>query len=245
MKSQHVIITGASRGIGLCLARLLLQRGAIISNLSRKAGPAGQHFFCDMADGPAQGFMAAIKANGPPDILVLNAGIAEPGLLAELCAQSFRNQMEVNYFGAVEITRAAVKIMQPGSRLVFVASGAAYVGIQGHSAYCASKFALRGFAESMRGELKLQGILVSIAYPPNTDTEMLAKELGQLSKETRAITTLAKTFSAEAVAIKLLRGIEKNRFEIPVGLEMHLLGRFHSVFKGLIMKAMGRIAQKT
>ncbi len=244
MKNQHVIITGASRGIGLCLARLLHKRGAVVSNLSRLAGPVGQHFACDMADAPVQGFLAAIKANGPPDILVLNAGIAEPGLLAELSQQGFRNQMEVNFFAAVQITRAAAKIMQPGSRLVFVGSGAAYVGIQGHSAYCASKFALRGFAESMRAELKPHGILVSIAYPPNTDTEMLAKELSQLSKETRAITALAKTFSAEVVAKKMLRGIDKGRFEIPIGLEMWLLGRFHSVFKPVVFRVMDCLTRK-
>jgi len=244
MKNQHVIITGASKGIGLCLARLLLARGAIVSNLSRSAGPVGQHFACDMADDPAHGFLAALNANGPPDILVLNAGITMPGLLSELDPQSFRDQMEVNFFAAVEITRVAIKSMQPGSRLVFVASGAAYVGIQGHSAYCASKFALRGFAESMRGELKLKGILVSIAYPPNTDTQMLADECAELSVETRAITTSAKTHSANDVAAKLLRGIDKTRFEIPIGLEMRLLGRFHSVFKPMIFKAMDRMARK-
>ena len=166
MDKQHVIITGASKGIGQSLARLLLKCGAVVSNLSRSAGPVGQHFPCDMADAPSNGFLAAVNANGPPDILVLNAGIARPGLICELDPQSFWDQMETNFFAAVEITRAAVKTMQPGSRLVFVGSGAGYVGIQGHSAYCASKFALRGFAESMRGELKSRGIVVSIAYPP-------------------------------------------------------------------------------
>ncbi len=244
MKTQHVIITGASKGIGLCLAQLLQGQGAVVSNLSRNAGPVGQHFACDMTNAPARGFLAAINANGPPDIVVLNAGITEPGLISTIDLQSFRNQMEVNFFAAVEITREAVKTMQPGSRLVFMGSGAAYVGIQGHSAYCASKFALRGFAESMRGELKPKGISVSIAYPPNTDTQMLVDELASLSLETRAITTAAKTFSANDVAVKLLRGIDKNRFEIPIGLEMRLLGRFHSVFKPVIFKVMDRMARK-
>ncbi len=169
MNNKHAVITGASKGIGLCLAQLLQARGAVVSNLSRNAGPVGQHFPCDMTNNPALGFLDAVKTNGPPDLLILNAGITAPGMLKEQDLQSFRDQMEVNFFAAVEITKVAAKIMQPGSRLVFVASGAAYVGIQGHSAYCASKFALRGFAESMRGELKPKGILVSIVYPPNTN----------------------------------------------------------------------------
>ena len=74
---------------------------------------------------------------------------------------------------------------------------------------------------------------------------MLAGEFASISAETRAITTSAKTFSADAVAIKLLRGIDKTRFEIPIGLEMGLLGRFHSVFKPMIFKVMDRLARKS
>ncbi len=54
----------------------------------------------------------------------------------------------------------------------------------------------------------------------------------------------AKTFNVETVAIQMLRGIDKSRFEIPIGFEMRLLGRFHSVFKPIIFKVMDRLARK-
>ncbi|MBL4807268.1 MAG: SDR family NAD(P)-dependent oxidoreductase [Rhodobacteraceae bacterium] len=244
MKTRHAIITGASRGIGLCLAQNLLAQGAVVSNLSRTDGGVGTHFITDMTADPVAGLQAAIAQNGVPDLLILNAGIALPGILLEMTDQGFHEQMQVNFFANVALTRAAVQVMCPGSHIVFICSGAAYVGIQGHAAYCASKFALRGFAEALRGELRPSDLTVSIAYPPNTDTEMFMKEQQALPAETLAITSLARTFPAEDVARDILKGLRKGQFEIPIGVEMRLMGRFHSLFKPLIFWRMDRLAAK-
>ena len=244
MPIKHAIITGASKGIGLCLAKQLVHSGTVVSNLSRNSGGVGDHFLSDMAKQPLTGYAQAIAQNGPPDLLVLNAGITKPGHLRDTDQDTFRSQMEVNFFAVVELTRAAIKQMQPGGHIVFVASGAALFGIQGHSAYCASKFAVRGFAEAMRAEVIPLGLFVSIVYPPNTDTTMFAKELVELSHETKAITTSAKTYSPEFVARKILQGVARKRFEIPVGPQMGLLNRLHSPFKAVIFAFVDRVANR-
>jgi 3-dehydrosphinganine reductase len=103
------------------------------------------------------------------------------------------------------------------------------MGIYGYSAYCPSKFALRGLAESLRGELKPLGVGVSIVYPPDTDTPQLEEENKTKPPETKLITGTAQMWSAEAVAKEIVRGVEKGQFAITPGFEITLLNRLHSL----------------
>ena len=96
--------------------------------------------------------------------------------------------MQVNYFGSLYCVNAVLPYMTKAQKgqIVLVSSGAGLVGLYGYTPYSPSKFALRGLAESMRQELKDQGIRVSIVYPPDTDTpgwreEMAADKVNKLS----------------------------------------------------------------
>ncbi|MGC9528350.1 MAG: SDR family oxidoreductase [Limnospira sp.] len=247
-EGQHAIVTGGSSGIGLETAKLLVREGANVTLIARdpeklrqaataleKLSPDREIVteVADVAD-RTQVETAIEKACdrlGPPDILIAAAGMARPGYFSEVAIAVFERTMAVNYFGALYCVRAVLPRMRQRSRgtLVLIASGAALIGLYGYAPYAPSKFALRGLAEALRGELKPAGIHVSVVYPPDTDTPQLAAENRTKPPETKKMTETAGIWRAADVAKAIVRGIEKRQFAIAPGLEMTLLNRFHSL----------------
>jgi 3-dehydrosphinganine reductase len=246
---QHAIITGGSSGIGKATAMLLAGQGANLSIIARdrakleqaqaeiqQAGQGKSQVVVRSADlseriQAEQAMAAAIEQLGAPRLLITCAGIAHPGYFRDLPIEIFERTMAVNYFGSLYCIRAVLPTMeqQRSGQIVMVSSGAGLIGIYGYTPYCPSKFALRGLAESLRGEVKRSNIGVSIVYPPDTDTPQLAEENKTKPPETKAITATASLWTAEAVAQAILTGVEKRRFAITPGLEMSVLSRFHSL----------------
>lgn len=245
----HAIITGGSSGIGLATAQRLVQAGMNVTLVARDpqklaiaqstlvATGSGatqvQVFPADVSDrAQVEAAMAgAIATLGTPDLLITCAGIAHPGYFRELPIDIFEQTMAINYFGTLYCIRAvlpAMEVRQKG-HLVLVSSGAGLIGLYGYTPYSPSKFALRGLAESLRGEVKPSGIGVSIVYPPDTDTPQLAAENRTKPEETKRITATAETWSADGVAQEILRGIERRAFAITPGTEMSVLNRLHSL----------------
>ncbi|NEO97090.1 MAG: SDR family oxidoreductase [Moorea sp. SIO3G5] len=255
---QHAIITGGSSGIGKATAKLLAQKGANLTLIARDAAKLEQakveieamgcSFGTALRTHPQAKILTisadvsqqiqveaaidqAIDQIGPADLLITSAGIAHPGYFQELPIEVFEQTMAVNYFGSLYAIKAVLPTMvqQHKGHIVLLSSGAGLIGIYGYTPYSPSKFALRGLAESLRGELKPQGIHVSIVYPPDTDTPQLEAENKTKPLETKMITGSAQMWSATAVADQIVRGIEKKQFGIMPGFEMRLLGRFHSL----------------
>ena len=251
---QHAIITGGSSGIGKAVARLLAQQGTRLSLIARdrsklveaqqeiqsSSGSSVAIFVADVAQGEAvvQAVNKAMSVNGVPDLLVTSAGIAIPGYFEKLGIETFERTMQVNYFGSLYAVKAVLPSMTKAQKgtIVLISSGAGIVGLFGYSAYSPSKFALRGLAESLRGELKPKGINVSIVYPPDTDTPQLAAENKTKPPETKAITATAKMWTAEAVAETIIKGINKKQFAITPGTEMTVLNRLHSAIFPLLQR---------
>lgn len=161
---------------------------------------------------------------GLPDLVVNSAGITQPGYVQELSLDIFRAMMAVNYLGTVYVTKAVLPgMLKRGSGyLVNISSMAGLIGVFGYSAYGAAKFAVRGFTDVLRAELKGLGIDVSIVFPPDTDTPQLAYETPFKPPETRAISSLNKVLSAEAVAQAILDGIRRRRYIILPGFDSKL-----------------------
>lgn len=230
MLNQHAIITGGSSGIGKAVAKLLTQQGANITLIARdrhKLAQAQQELQQVMVNQTQQINIAqadvadrvsitsvieqAIATLGAPNLLITSAGIAHPGYFAEIPLEIFEQTMAVNYFGSLYSIKAVLPAMvkhQQG-HIVLISSGAGLIGVYGYSAYCPSKFALRGLAESLRGELKPKGIKLTVVYPPDTDTPQLAAENKIKPLETKQITASAKVLTAEAVAQEILQGVAK------------------------------------
>lgn len=263
--NQHVIITGGSSGIGKATAKLLAQQGANISLIARdlnKLQQAQQEINGLLVDSNQQILMfsadvsksgeitaaidQAIASLGTPRILITSAGIAHPGYFAEIPLEVFEQTMAINYFGTLYAVRAVLPSMesQHTGNIVMISSGAGIIGIYGYTAYCPSKFALRGLAESLRGELKQKDIGLTIVYPPDTDTPQLAAENKIKPAETKKITATAKTWSAEAIAQKIIHGLEQNQFAIAPGVELSILNRFHSLLSPVLNWYFDRLVKK-
>lgn len=262
---KHAIITGGSSGIGKAVAILLAKDGFNISIIARNADKletAKQEitavtvssqqkilsFVADVAKlkEVTEVIEQAIALQGTPDLLITSAGIAIPGYFDDISLETFEQTMRVNYFGSLYCVKAvlpAMKTIQKGN-IVFISSGAGLIGLFGYTAYSPSKFALRGLAESLRGELKPDNIKVAIVYPPDTDTPQLVAENKTKPPETKAITATADTWSAEGVAQEIVKGIKNNQFAITPGLEMTILNRFHSMIAPLLNKYFDRLVVK-
>ncbi len=264
-KMQHAIITGGSSGIGKATAIMLAKEGAHISIIARhqdtletakaeieavKVYPE-QRIICISADVAQQAeieqaITKAIEEIGTPNLLITSAGIAHPGYFHELPLQVFAETMAINYFGTLYAIKSVLPLMRQKRQghIVIISSGAGLIGIYGYTAYSPSKFAVRGLAESLRGELKCWGIEISIVYPPDTDTPQLAAENLTKPQETKLITGTAKTWSAERVAEVILRDIKRKKFVIAPGLEMKLLQVCHSLLAPVINWYFDRIVKK-
>jgi 3-dehydrosphinganine reductase len=243
-KDKVALVTGGSSGIGLAIACLLAQQGAQVWMVARRQellAPALQAvegarlnptqrcgiYSADVSDSSqAAAALEHVTAQaGLPDLLVNAAGITHPGYVQELSLDIFRAMMEVNYFGTVYITKAALPgMLQRGTgHIINISSMAGFIGAFGYSAYGASKYAVRGFSDVLRSELKPLGIRVSIVFPPDTDTAQLAYEAPFKPPETKALAGNTHVMSAEAVARITLQQAARGRYTILPGMEASLI----------------------
>jgi 3-dehydrosphinganine reductase len=242
---KHVVITGGSSGIGEALAIACAARGATLTLLARGADrlasvaePIGATGVpCDVSDRDAvtSVLATAAAARGPVDVLVCSAGITLPGRFLEADDQTFRDMIDVDYYGTLWPVRAVAPSMvdrQTGS-IVGVASAAALVGVYGYAAYGAAKFAVRGLFETLRTELVPHGVHVGCVFPPDVDTPMLAEENLVKPAETKAIAGSIKPLPADQVAHAILRGIDKRQAEIYADAQTRALARTVAMAPGI------------
>jgi 3-dehydrosphinganine reductase len=236
----RALVTGGSSGIGLALARALLQAGARVCIAARDAerlqqavaelsavtppgAPPPTWVSMDVASPQslAQGLRDAISQLGGLDLLINNAGYATPGYVDELPDQAYVDMMNVNYFGPMRLSRACLQhFMQQGSgRIVNVTSMLGFMGTFGYSAYCGSKYALSGFTEALRQDALPFGVHVHLCYPPTTNTPGLEQENRAKPPEAWAIEGKSRAFSPDQVAQAILRGVRAGKFHILVGLD--------------------------
>jgi len=182
VKPQVVLITGCSSGFGLLTCAHLASKGhhivATMRNLNKS--PALLHavkekggivdmYRLDVTDtnSIAQTVRVVGDKYGHIDVLVNNAGFGLGGFFEDLTDEEVRQQFETNFFGVQNVTREAVKLMRPRrkGKIINISSVAGISASPCFSAYNASKFALEGFSESLRMELKFFGIQVVLIEP--------------------------------------------------------------------------------
>lgn len=228
-------ITGGSEGIGFAIAEAWVQSrgGVVISSRSevklaaalkrlekgrRSRNQTIASLSLDVTDPSAvekQG-SAVCERYGVPYYLINSAGFARPGYLQDLSIAQIREMMEVNYFGTVNTIKAFLPSLLRARRghIVNVSSLGGLFGLFGYTGYCASKYAVIGFSEALRHELKPFGIRVSVLCPSNTRTPGLERENRIKPAEILALEEKVKTLPPSEVARALLKALPKNKFLI-------------------------------
>ena len=186
--SKIWFITGAGRGLGINIAQKALAAGHSVVATGRnpdavlKAIGAHKNLLTvalDVTDPDAAvaAARAAVERFGRIDVLVNNAGNFYAGYFETISPKQFRAQMETNFFGPLNVTRAILPIMrrQRSGQVITVTSTAAMVGAGFTSAYAASKFALEGWMESLRSEVEPFGISTMSVVPGFFRTELLVE----------------------------------------------------------------------
>ncbi|KAG5562574.1 hypothetical protein RHGRI_005339 [Rhododendron griersonianum] len=228
IKDRHVFITGGSSGIGLAMAHQAASQGARVSILARgrdKLEEAQREirlatgidvtvFSADARDFEA--VKAAVEEAGPIDVLVCNQGVFVPSELEKQEMEEVKFMIDVNLIGTFHLVKAALDGMKKNRR-------ERGPGIYGYTAYSASKFGLRGMAESLQQEVIADNIHVSLIFPPDTETPGLAEEEKKRPQLTSIIAASSGAMKADEVAKKALDGIKSGSFFVPCNFEGILL----------------------
>lgn len=183
--SRHVIVTGASRGIGAAIAQSFIDGGDTVVSFSRSGiAPEGcaTTLAVDVAESETvtAAVKTAIEAHGPVDVLVVNAGITNDGLAMRMSDEQWRSVLSVNLDGAFYCARAALSSMirnRKGS-IIFIGSISPFYGVPGQANYAAAKAGLVGLARSLAREVASRGITVNVVAPGFIDTDMTSDVAG-------------------------------------------------------------------
>lgn len=227
-KHNVVVITGAGSGIGRALSRkfgrsgsnlgLIDMDGPSVSTLADELSGNETEALaveCDVSDQQAaeEAIQGIIRRFGGIDVLINNAGITQRGAFVENRMSVYRRVMDVNFFGSLYCTNAAMdSLMRRKGSIVVMESIAGVSPLVGRTGYCASKHALHGFFTSLRCEVRSSGVHVMIVCPGFVETNLQDRALGSDGKvagRRRAI--VGKQTTPEQVAEDVYKGILKKK----------------------------------
>ena len=221
LSESRVIVTGASGGIGRELAMQLSACGARVCFTARRRErllelqakmPNSAIFVSgDITNSEVQREVldTCERSFGGVDVLINNAGVGAIGPFADADPNRLRKLFEVNFYAAVELTRLAIPCLRKSDNAAIVNIGSvlSHFAVPQKSEYCASKFALRGFTDSLRSELAEENIDVLSVHPNTTRSEFF----DSLVEQKGDAATNPMQMSAEAAASKIIAAINRGR----------------------------------
>jgi NAD(P)-dependent dehydrogenase (short-subunit alcohol dehydrogenase family) len=196
LEGRHALVTGGGTGIGASAATHLNAAGAKVSLLGRRVEPlkalaenlGGAAIPCDVTDRAriAEAFDEARAANGPIEMLIVNAGIAESAPFHKMTRESWDRIISVNLTAAFDCAQAALPdlMASENGRLVFVASVASLRGVPYAAHYAASKHGLLGLMRSLAAEYAKTNLTVNAVCPGYVDTPMTDQSIARVSQIT-------------------------------------------------------------
>ena len=230
-KDKVMIITGASSGIGLASVRLFASYGAKLvmaarsidklEAIAKELGNDPEHVICVKTDVSVEEdcrnlIEKAVSHYGRIDFLINNAGLSMRASFKEVELSVIRRLMEVNFWGTVYCTKYALPyLLESKGSVTGVISVAGYAGLPGRTGYATSKFAIRGFLETLRMEHLEDGLHVMVFAPGYTASNVRnAALLADGTPQGSTPKDESKLMTAESVAEKLATGLFRRRREM-------------------------------
>jgi NAD(P)-dependent dehydrogenase (short-subunit alcohol dehydrogenase family) len=264
LRGAVVSITGGSRGLGLLIGRELARKGAKLSLCARdaeelerakadleKRGAEVLTVVCDVANrGEAQRFVdETVRRFGVLDVLVNCASIIQVAPQASLSLEDFHDAMNVNFWGSVHVTLAALPHLRMSSlkRIVNIASIGAEIAVPHLLPYDCAKFAVRGFSEGLAAELAREGIRVSTIVPGlmRTGSFLQALVKGKRAEEVQWFTVGASmpivSIDAGRAARRIVLACERGERFVVVGWPAKAARMAHAVAPGLTIRALALV----
>ena len=250
LTDKVVVVTGAASGIGRALASQLAHKGSILAlvdinatelEVTRKAiteggGRATMHN-ADVASQEQVRRMSAevIKRHGTVHAVVNNAGAELIERFDTVKYEDMEWVMSVNFWGIIHVTRAFLDhlVGHDDAHLVNVSSVMGLKGTASQTIYAASKFAVRGFTESLKQELRGTGVTVSCVYPGVVDTNLVlhARLAEQIDRDAMLRSFQVQALhSAPEAAAAIVKGILGGKERILIGADARLLDRLQRLF---------------
>jgi uncharacterized protein len=215
---RTALLTGASGGLGHTIARALARRGASLVLTGRRADVleplaaelGGRAVACDLSDRAA--VAGLVDEAGPVDVLVANAGVPGSGRLDTFSIEEIDRALDVNLRAPIVLARLLAEGMaaRGGGHIVFISSLNGKAAPPGTPIYAATKFGLRGFAQSLRQDLRPQGVGVSTIFPG------FIRDAGFFHDAGVELPPYVRTKAPEDVGRAVVEAIEKDRSEIDV-----------------------------
>jgi short-subunit dehydrogenase len=260
VEGKRVLLTGASSGIGLELARVLAERGAELAIASRSGERLEQvseelasacpglrkplPVACNVADGASVCNLigTCVETLGTVDVLINNAGVCVYGSVERTPLANFQALLDVNYLGPVQAMLEVLPFMkrQGHGLIVNVASVAAIHGVPYLGAYGASKAALTALSQSLRAELAGSGVEVMMVYPDYTESAIFENET-KVGGGKRPEGPYAPT---RDVAEAIVRGIEAGARELVLSSRGKKLAIARALAPSLVGRAMKKLAEE-
>jgi NAD(P)-dependent dehydrogenase (short-subunit alcohol dehydrogenase family) len=266
LNNQTAVVTGAGSGIGRAIALSLARRGANLALADIKEAGLAETIAqasalgvrvsghqLDVADAEKVAAFPAIVLASHPGVAVLvnNAGVALGGSFEDYSAADFEWLFGVNFWGVVRMTRAFLPVLHqaPEARIVNISSLFGLVAPPGQTAYCASKFAVRGFSLSLSHELAGSRVGVTTVHPGGVATRIAidarltgSATAAEITKRQERFARLLRMPPAEAGEI-IVRGVERRKARILVGSDAKLGALIERVFPVSYWGVLSRLAR--
>jgi short-subunit dehydrogenase len=253
LRGATVVITGAASGIGAALALCLAARGANLALADRNAGGLEEvalrartkgarvsTHVLDVTDHAALQALpeSVLAVHGRVNVLVNNAGVALAGNFADVAIEDVEWLFAINFWAPVRLTRAFMGALsrETAAHIVNVSSLFGLIAPPGQAAYCAAKFALRGFSESLRHELEGSTISLTVVHPGGVRTEIANSariphgiDLDSARAQAREFNKLLR-LAPETAAEQIAQAIERRSRRLLIGQDARMADRLQRMF---------------